>query len=166
LINSLDAWKEDYVSRILGISPEPYYALIALVNFLVRSQLNKVVKQILYPDPYSLENLDDQFQIPLETMSGTIAGWLRVALDRWRGIKLTNNQRKALAKVERLANTIEERNLEEQIRQDKDCLDDCRALARAARDLQVESVNKLTTRIEETFGLRQGEFWRRIWRKS
>jgi hypothetical protein len=166
LINSLNGWSEDYVSQVRKISSEPYHTLIALVNFLMKSRgslFENVVKQILYPDPDSIESLDDQFKIPLQTMSGTIVGWLRAAINRWRREPtLTSNQRKALARVDRLVNTIEERNLERQIRLDEYCLDYCRKLAKAVCNLQVENIHKFTTEIEGKLNLRRGwGFWRR-----
>ena len=168
LINSLNAWSEDYVSKIREISPEPYHTLIALVNFLVKSQgsrgslFEKVMNQILYPDDSSIESLDDQFKIPLQTMSGTIVGLLRGAINGRRGEPLTINLRRALARVERLANTIKEGNLEEQIRADEDCLDYCHRLAEAVCNLQVENIHGFTTEIERRLNLRRKRsFWRR-----
>jgi hypothetical protein len=172
LINP-STWSENYVSGLWGISRQPYHTLIALVNFLIKSQRDKIVKQILYPDNNSITNLDDQFKIPLKTMSGDIVRWLRAAINGWRGEPtltsktLTSNQRKALIRVKWLANTIEERNLERQIRLDEDCLDYCRKLAVAVRDLRVEDIHKFTTEIEKKLNLRRRwSFWSflRFWR--
>jgi len=174
LINSLNDWDEKYVSQLRDISPQPYHTLIALVNFLVKSRgslFKNVVEQILYPDPRSLENLDNQFEIPLKTMSGNIVGWLEAAIDGWlkkqqEGKKLTNGERRALARVKQLAEEVkkeekEKPRFEEEIRKYSD---DFRELAKAVRDLQVENMNKFTTEIEEKLNLRRRWsfcFWRR-----
>jgi hypothetical protein len=169
LTNPPSTWSEDYVSRLWSIGFEPYHTLIALVNFLIKSQRDKIVKQILYPDNNSIANLDNQFEIPLKTMSGDIVKWLQNPIDEWQkkqqeGEKLTNGEKRALKRVKWLADEVEKgkkekSGFEEEIRQYSD---DFRKLAVAVRDLRVEDIHKFTTEIEKKLNLRRRwSFWRR-----
>ena len=145
-----ETWSEKLVQELQEAGAGPYFVLVVFVNILARAHFSNVAPQIHYPPENDIEKLDDQFKIPLQSMSGNIVDWFQSSISSHKkGQKLTKGQRNALARAERLAEAIKKRDLENQIRQDETCLHDCRKLAEAVRDLRVEDINQLVTRIKD-----------------